>query len=153
VRLVKASNGSKKILFGRTKMKDRVKPGVTWDPRNPIRWEAREESRDDRAEVYIGFCPANVKGMYLKVWLKDEEEGSLGFVPFGTMLFLPMETVHTGGFVPSECMNRHLFVTITSERAGKFEEKELPLTRLRHQGDIANDAKPKEDDFRINNRC
>jgi len=141
---------TQKVLFGRTKMKDNTKIGISWNPQNPIRWEAVEERRDDKSKGYIGFCPVNVKGMYIEVWLKGEEEGSLAFVPFGTMLVLPMETVHTGGFVSSECNNRHLFASITSERVGKLVEKVLPLTRLRHQGDIANDAKPKEDDFRVN---
>lgn len=52
-----------------------------------------EEARN----IYLGFAPLTEDGMFLQVW-KTEGEGTVLYIPFGSLLILPASTMHAGGY-------------------------------------------------------
>lgn len=61
----------------------------------------------------IGFFPLTQDGMFLQVWKRNDNfqckdiQGEIIFIPFGTLLTLPSDTIHGGGFrtTPIICNN------------------------------------------------
>ena len=62
--------------------------------------------KDAKNKPYIAFAPACPKGCMLLVWMKDKYVVSIKeyyhhfyiYIPCGSILFLPGDTVHAGGF-------------------------------------------------------
>ena len=65
-------------------------------------WEVLEA----HSQLYLGFFPLTIYGMYLQVWPRSADDtsmkqnicGEVLFIPFGRLLILPAETIHAGGF-------------------------------------------------------
>jgi len=67
--------------------------------------------------VLIGLIPLTVSGSYLQVWPKTHSEkgGYVLYIPFGTLLLIPGDTVHGGGFQSSaetKDLRLHMYVYI-----------------------------------------
>ena len=59
--------------------------------------------RSDNKHWLIGFFPLCKYGMFLQFWPNDKSgrllsEGTIVFIPFGTLFVVPCDTLHAGGF-------------------------------------------------------
>jgi len=59
------------------------------------------EQEQNKGRIFIGFTPLTKDGMFLHVWNWNDRRGRLLFVPYGTILLLPGDTLHGGGLCSS----------------------------------------------------
>lgn len=70
-------------------------------PHVDFTWERLREFGQD---LRLGFFPLTKDGMFLQVWLRNDDvkqsdiKGEIIFIPYGTLLTLPADTIHGGGF-------------------------------------------------------
>jgi hypothetical protein len=64
--------------------------------------------------LYLAVFPLSPDGMMLQVWKKEGGEGKLLFLPENSILILPGDTVHGGGFMTSPAGNLrgHLYIAL-----------------------------------------
>jgi hypothetical protein len=76
-------------------------------------------------QVYIGFMPVTRDGMFLQVW-NGPGESKLVFVPYGTFLLLPGNTIHAGWMCTSPLHHNYRlhFYIIVSKEPHKLNRKE-----------------------------
>lgn len=49
--------------------------------------------------MFLAFVPLTPSGMFLQIWPEKNQPGVVVFVPYQTVLLVPADTVHGGGFL------------------------------------------------------
>jgi hypothetical protein len=102
----------------------RSRPGTV--PQRAHRDFNRKTYRDKfPGQVYIGFMPITSDGMFLQVW-NGPGPAKLVFIPYGTFLLLPGDTIHAGWMCTSlsQFNYRLHFYILVSKTPHEFTRKE-----------------------------
>jgi hypothetical protein len=110
----------------------RLQPGALRSPIGTVPQRAhRDISRrlyHDRfpGQIFIGFMPVSRDGMFIQVW-DGPGEAKLLFIPYGSFLLLPGQTIHGGWMCTSpEHLNYrlHFYVLVSKEPATQLSRTE-----------------------------
>jgi hypothetical protein len=101
-------------------------------PHVDFEWSYLEQS-DPKGHVMIGVFPLSSQGCFLQIWPNNDKneviEGRIVFIPYGSLLLLPCNTIHGGGFkshpthdVSAEGNVRfHLYVAFNGAALPRFQ--------------------------------
>mmetsp|Transcript_6304 Transcript_6304/g.17772 ORF Transcript_6304/g.17772 Transcript_6304/m.17772 type:complete len:383 (+) Transcript_6304:613-1761(+) len=134
IETTKVESHSVNPFFGRT-LKNCTTP--------PMQWEYKDAAGG--ICDFVAYTPLNTKGMYLEVWptrSDDHEcESVVTFIPAGTVLIMPRETIVAAGLVSSTCMNRHMMLmlernNVSATQTENIVAREIDGEKHKHNQDL-----------------
>jgi len=96
-------------------------------------------------QLFIAFMPLTSDGMFLQLWKKEEMVGRLVFIPFGSVLIVPIDTLHAGGMCSSSStgnIRMHFYIYINSAKTiPSNKHTNAYQTHYHNHPDIGKDGK------------